>query len=156
MVLIGIGVNRFDCFGRAGPPDRLTPYPGPAPFLERSRTIARTRLSYVRIKLYGVVEFDSGGRACAIVEKPPVPRSNWAVTGLYFYDAKAPDFASKLKRSARGELEITDLNKCYLSRGELFEKMGRGYAWLDTGTPDSLIEPAESIRTIQLPKMLAL
>jgi glucose-1-phosphate thymidylyltransferase len=99
---------------------------------------------------YGVVEFDSAGRACAIAEKPPVPRSNWAVTGLYFYDGKAPDFASKLKPSARGELEITDLNACYLSRGELHvEKMGRGYAWLDTGTPDSLIEAAEFIRTIE-------
>jgi glucose-1-phosphate thymidylyltransferase len=99
---------------------------------------------------YGVVEFDANGRAHSIEEKPKAPRSNWAVTGLYFYDGRAPEFAAKLKPSARGELEITDLNNAYLSRGELHvKKMGRGFAWLDTGTPESLLEAAEFIRTIQ-------
>ena len=99
---------------------------------------------------YGVIELDAAGRALDIVEKPKEPRSNWAVTGLYFYDAKAPDLAASLKPSARGELEITDLNKLYLARGELtVEKLGRGSAWLDTGTHDSLLEAAEFVRTIQ-------
>jgi len=99
---------------------------------------------------YGVVSFDDTGRAISIEEKPKVPKTNWAVTGLYFYDGKASDFAAKLKPSARGELEITDLNKCYLERGELsVEKMGRGFAWLDTGTPESLLEAAEYIRALE-------
>ena len=99
---------------------------------------------------YGVIELDAAGRALDIVEKPKEARSNWAVTGLYFYDAKAPEFAATLKPSARGELEITDLNKLYLARGELtVEKLGRGSAWLDTGTHDSLLEAAEFVRTIQ-------
>jgi glucose-1-phosphate thymidylyltransferase len=99
---------------------------------------------------YGVAEFDANGRVCSIEEKPKVPRSNWAVTGLYFYDGRASEFAAKLKPSARGELEITDLNNVYLSLGELYsQKMGRGFAWLDTGTPESLIEAGEFIRTIQ-------
>ncbi|HLH11505.1 MAG TPA: glucose-1-phosphate thymidylyltransferase RfbA [Methylovirgula sp.] len=99
---------------------------------------------------YGVVEFDSVGRATSIEEKPKNPRSNWAVTGLYFYDGRAAELAAKLKPSARGELEITDLNNAYLARGELnVMKMGRGFAWLDTGTPDSLMEASEFIRTIQ-------
>jgi glucose-1-phosphate thymidylyltransferase len=99
---------------------------------------------------YGVVEFDDSGRAISIEEKPPLARSNWAVTGLYFYDERAPEFAASLKPSARGELEITDLNLEYLKRGELrVEKMGRGFAWLDTGTPDSLLEAAEFMRTLE-------
>ncbi len=99
---------------------------------------------------YGVVSFDGDGRATAIEEKPKTPASNWAVTGLYFYDERAPEFAAKLRPSARGELEITDLNRTYLERGQLrVEKIGRGYAWLDTGTPDSLLEAAEYIRALE-------
>ena len=99
---------------------------------------------------YGVVSFDGEGRATAIEEKPKAPTSNWAVTGLYFYDERAPEFAAKLRPSARGELEITDLNRMYLERGQLHvERIGRGYAWLDTGTPDSLLEAAEYIRALE-------
>ncbi len=99
---------------------------------------------------YGVVAFDSEGRATSIEEKPSQPKSSWAVTGLYFYDGRAADFAAKIKPSARDELEITDLNLEYLRRGELrVEKMGRGFAWLDTGTPDSLLEAAEFMRTLE-------
>ncbi|HEY1736833.1 MAG TPA: glucose-1-phosphate thymidylyltransferase RfbA, partial [Methylovirgula sp.] len=100
---------------------------------------------------YGVVAFDGQSRVRSIEEKPKAPASHWAVTGLYFYDGHAPELAAQLKPSARGELEITDLNNAYLARGELHcKKMGRGFAWLDTGTPDSLIEAAEFIRTIQM------
>ena len=99
---------------------------------------------------YGVVEFDVAMRAVSIEEKPAAPRSNWAVTGLYFYDADVVAIARDLQPSARGELEITDVNKAYLAAGKLsVELMGRGYAWLDTGTPDNLIEAAEFVRTLE-------
>jgi glucose-1-phosphate thymidylyltransferase len=100
---------------------------------------------------YGVVEFDACGKPVRIVEKPQQTRSHWAVTGLYFYDNSAPDIAGSLEPSARGELEITDLNNVYLSRQLLdVERLGRGFAWFDTGTHDSLLEASEFVRTIEL------
>lgn len=99
---------------------------------------------------YGVVSFDENGRALSIVEKPSTPASNWAVTGLYFYDHRVLDFAKRLKPSARGELEITDLNRFYLEEGSLHvDRLGRGCAWLDAGLPDSLLEAGQFVHTIQ-------
>jgi glucose-1-phosphate thymidylyltransferase len=101
-------------------------------------------------RAYGVVEFDAEGQPVGIVEKPRTPRSNWAVTGLYFYDADVCDMAAGLPRSARGELEISDVNARYLKEGHLsVEKMGRGYAWLDTGTPSSLLRAAQFVETVE-------
>ena len=99
---------------------------------------------------YGVVEFDANQRAISIEEKPKAPKSNYAVTGLYFYDQQVCDIAADIKPSHRGELEITDVNRRYLEQGQLnVEIMGRGYAWLDTGTHDSLLEAARFIATLQ-------
>jgi glucose-1-phosphate thymidylyltransferase len=99
---------------------------------------------------YGVAEFDGAGKVLSLEEKPKVPKSNYAVTGLYFYDAQVVELTKRLKPSARGELEITDLNRLYLEQGQLrVEIMGRGYAWLDTGTHDSLLDASQFIATLE-------
>jgi glucose-1-phosphate thymidylyltransferase len=115
---------------------------------ERGATIFGYRVK--NPEAYGVAEFDASGRVIGLEEKPAQPKSSHAVTGLYFYDADVVDLASSLRPSARGELEITDLNRLYLERGTLhLEKLGRGIAWLDTGHPDSLLEAAQYVQTIQ-------
>ncbi len=99
---------------------------------------------------YGVVEFDKAGHAISLEEKPLIPKSNYAVTGLYFYDNAVLDIAASLKPSPRGELEITDVNRIYLEQGRLsVETMGRGFAWLDTGTHESLLDASQFIQTIE-------
>ena len=118
----------------------------------RRRTSGATVFAYqvADPERYGVVEFDDQMRALTIEEKPSQPRSHWAVTGLYFYDDQVVDIAANIKPSDRGELEITDVNRAYLEKGQLqVELMGRGYAWLDTGTPDTLLDAAEFVATLE-------
>jgi glucose-1-phosphate thymidylyltransferase len=118
----------------------------------RSRSEGATVFAYYvgDPKQFGVVELDASGRAVSLEEKPERPKSAWAVTGLYFYDARAPSMARTLRPSSRGELEITCLNRLYLEEGNLnVETLGRGYAWLDTGTADALLEASEFVRTIE-------
>ncbi len=131
-------------------------YYGPAlsSFLEGAATIRHGACVFAYQvsdpERYGVVEFDDDMKALSVEEKPVKPRSNWAITGLYFYDHQVIDIAANLKPSARGEYEITDVNRAYLERGELtVQPIGRGYAWLDTGTPDSLLDAAEFVRVLE-------
>jgi glucose-1-phosphate thymidylyltransferase len=119
----------------------------------RARTTGATVFAYQVIdpQRYGVVGFDAAGRAASLEEKPANPSSSYAVTGLYFYDREAPAIASHLRPSARGELEITDLNRAYLERGALYvEQLSRGIAWLDTGTPDALLQASNFVQIVEL------
>ena len=123
--------------------------------LQRAATLMRGAMIFAyqvrNPNQYGVVEFDAQGKAISLEEKPTTPKSPYAVTGLYFYDQRVCDFAAKLKPSARGELEITDLNRVYLEEGTMqVTHMGRGMAWLDTGTHDSLLQASNFIQTIEL------
>ncbi len=121
-----------------------------APAVERASGATVFAYEVVDPERYGVVAFDAGGKAVSIEEKPREPKSNWAVTGLYFYDNDVVRHAAEVRPSARGELEITDLNRRYLDAGRLYvERMGRGYAWLDTGTMDSLLEASEFVATLE-------
>ena len=122
--------------------------------LERAATLDRGAVVFgyqvADPQRYGVVELDADGRVLSLEEKPLEPKSRYAVTGLYFYDGRAPELARCLAPSARGELEITDLNRAYLREGELrVELLGRGFAWLDTGTPEALLEAAEFVATVE-------
>jgi glucose-1-phosphate thymidylyltransferase len=124
------------------------------PMLARaaSRTTGATVFAYTvkDPRRYGVVAFDAGGKAVSIEEKPARPRSSWAVTGLYFYDNEVVDIAANLRPSPRGELEITDVNRIYLERGDLVvERFSRGFAWLDTGTPESLMQASNFVETVE-------
>ena len=122
--------------------------------LERGRDLTRGALVFAHKvrdpEGFAVAEFDSTGKCLSLEEKPRSPKSDWAVTGLYFYDGRASQLAKTLKPSARGELEITDLNRLYLEEGSLIvERMGRGFAWLDTGTHDSLMQAGQFVQTIE-------
>jgi glucose-1-phosphate thymidylyltransferase len=128
--------------------DRLTEMMSHAATQQDGATVFAYRVG--EPQAYGVVEFDRTNRAISIEEKPKHPRSDWAVTGLYFYDRDVVEIAAGLKPSARGETEITDLNNVYLKAGKLqVERLGRGYAWFDTGTHDSLLEASEFVRTLE-------
>ena len=120
------------------------------PAIERREGATVFAYEVVDPQRYGVVAFDASGKAVSIEEKPQAPKSNWAVTGLYFYDNEVLRHARAIKPSARGELEITDVNRRYMEAGKLHvERMGRGYAWLDTGTPDSLLQASEFVATLE-------